>query len=202
MGRLRIADLPMLGACPSLLASFDIAERMAKHGKGRNMGKYLRGNIQLDLDLGTLATKVAILAAAGDTVTEAMYVSSVKAIWSLSGITIADNEGPILVGVAHSDYTGAEIEEYLENASNWAVGDLIAQEKAKRKIRRVGILMPPSSGLGQSVLNDGKPITTKCGWLISEGQTIDIWAYNLGTAALATTDPNVNIQGHANLWLR
>jgi len=171
---------------------------MAKTPKRRrrSMGKYLRGNIELDMDLGTLGPRTAIAENAGDLVTESMLVSSIEAIYSLTGLTIGDNRGPILFGVAHNDYATSEIEEFIEDVTGWDIGDLVAQEKANRKIRRIGIF--PFN----APLNDGKPIKTKLNWLLATGDTVKFWAYNLGTLALQTTDPNINIQGKANLWLR
>ncbi len=166
------------------------------------MGRYLRGNINLDMPLGTLASKTAIIQGVPDTVTESMLCSSVIARCSLSDFTGAVNSGPILVGIAHSDYSGSEIEEWIEDNTGWSIGDLVAQEVSNRKIRRLGIFPLDTSASEASVLNDGKPIKIKTNWLLATGQTIDFWAYNLGTAALATTDPNFNAQGHANLWLR
>lgn len=176
---------------------------MAKH-KGRKRGNrfanYIKGNIDVDIALGTLASKTAIIGAVGDTVNDTARVSSVRATYSLSGFTAIENAGPILVGLMHSDYSGAELEEFLENVTNWSMGDLVSQEVANRKIRRIGAFTVPASA-GQAVhLNDGKPITTKLNWKLSEGQTLDFWAYNMGSQPLATTDPNVDVSGFANLW--
>ncbi len=33
------------------------------------------------------------------------------------------------------------------------------------------------------------------------GQTVNLWVYNMGSAAFATTDPNVHVQGKANLFV-
>ncbi len=136
----------------------------------------------------------------GDTVTERTYLSSVVLRWALKNFTQGAGDGPIMVGVAHSDYTSAEIEEWLENLSSWKEADLIGQEVAKRKIRMVGVFVTPATVNDAAVLNDGKPIRTKCGWILTQGQTLRVWAYNLGTSALATTVPDVRAEGHANLW--
>ncbi len=102
-----------------------------------------------------------------------------------------------MIGLAHSDYTDAEIEEYIETTDSWDQGNLVqGKEVRKRLIRRIGIF--GSSG----VLNDGKPIHTRLNWLLRTGQTISLWAYNRGASALATTDPQVVAEGHANLWGR
>ncbi len=177
---------------------------MVKHkAKGRKMRRYLKGNIDDNLDLGTLATKVLVGVKLAGTLDEEAYISSLKGTWSLSDFTEIADVGPILVGIAHGDYSDAEIEAFIENSGSWKSGDLVAQEVAKRKIRIVGAFGTRGQDAVQSsLLNDGKPITTKCGWVMKTGETIRMWAYNMGTAAVATTDPTVNLYGHANLWPR
>lgn len=173
---------------------------LAKHGKRRKFRRYIRGGIEEDLALGTLATKSLVAQAVSDVVTEKTWISSIKATWSLGDFTFAAGDGPILVGISHSDYTAAEIEAWVEQTTSWDEGDLVSQEVAKRKIRQVGTFSSGTIGLvGDQILNDGKPITTKCGWMLTTGNNIDIWAYNQGSSALGT-GANVSVAGHANLW--
>ncbi len=166
------------------------------------MGKYLRGIVDEDLSLSTLGAKTLVKTNFDNTPQEELFVSSIQAAWSIAEFTGANNDGPIMVGIAHSDYTVAEIEEYIENAASWSVGDKIAQEQAKRLVRIVGIFRRESSAVAGAVLNDGKLIKTKLNWQLITGQTLAIWAYNLGSSALATTDPQLFCEGHANLWQR
>ncbi len=105
-----------------------------------------------------------------------------------------------MVGVAHPDYTSAEIEEWIENLGSWEEANMVQQEIGRRRIRRVGVFEDPDDPTSAVVLNDGKPIRTKCGWMLTTGQGLRMWAYNMGLVALATTDPNVHIEGHCNLW--
>jgi len=147
-----------------------------------------------------LNTKTGVKNAVDDTLTEKAWLSSVKATWSLQNATPGAGIGPILVGVAHSDYTLTEIEEWIENLQSWEEGDKRQQEVARRKIRRVGILGTGANLADMITLNDGKPVHTKCGWQLATGQTVALWYYNAGTAAFATTTPTVATEGHANLW--
>ncbi len=172
-----------------------------KPRRRRRMGRYIRGNIDLDASLGTLAPKTAVLDPT-DTVTERTLVSSVVATYSISNMAATTNAGPIEVGVAHGDYTLAEVEEYLELQSSWEEADMIDKEIASRKIRRIGVFDAPVATSGAYTLNDGRPIKTKLNWILTGGQGLNFWFYNLGTAALATSDPNANTRGHANLWPR
>ncbi len=168
----------------------------------RRMGKYIRGTIDEDLDLGTLGTKVVISAVMDETVDERMLISSIVAAYTISNWTPVASAGPILVGIAHSDYTDAEIEAFLETTGSWNEVDLVQQEVSKRKIRRIGIFDTPDAATDSAVLNDGKAVKTKLNWILGQGQTLRVWAYNLGTASVATTVPRIHVAGHANLWPR
>ncbi len=175
---------------------------MSKHRKARRRRRYLRGTITDAFDLGTLGGATVAKEDLTETVSEVTWISSIRAAWTLVNYTAATDDGPILVGIAHSDYSAAEIEDYLETTNSWNQSDLVKQEVAKRKIRRVGVFDSPADALAVARLQEGKMITTKCGWLMSSGQTLSVWAYNLGGSALATTVPRVNVNGHANLWPR
>ncbi len=170
--------------------------------KGGSFRAYIPGPIDESFALGTLSASSIIISTLGEVVTEKAWLSSIKAAWSLKNYTVATDDGPIMVGIAHSDYTAAEIEAWIENTAGWSQSDLVAQEVAKRKIRKVGVFESPATALDDAVLNDGKPIRTKCGWMLMTGQTISLWAYNMGDSNLATTDPDVHVQGKANLWPR
>lgn len=165
------------------------------------MGRYMRGQIDEDIGLATLAGKTAVATVFGSTVTETTRISSVEITATLSGFTEGvDNTGPVMCGIAHSDYTTAEIEAWIEATASWSEGDLVAQEVSNRRIRRLGIFPSAVVALGSAPLNDGRPIKEKLNWRLSTGQSLRSWAYNMGTVAFATTDPNMHFQGHANLW--
>jgi len=194
----------MLEILLTLVMAILMAKRTPK--RRRSMGGYLKGNIDESLSLGTLASLTLVSDTWDETVVEKTFVSSIVAIWSLSDFTPAIGDGPILVGVAHSDYTDAEIEAVLENTGSWDQGDLVQQETARRLVRIIGKFeleaVAGSTFGGASVLNDGKPIKTKLNWTLVTGQTLRHWAYNLGSSPIATTVPLLKVSGHANLWSR
>ncbi len=178
---------------------------MAKKGRGRrrrSMGRYIRGAIDEELDLGTLAGRTGILAIFDNVVNERTLVTSIQATWSLADWTVATADGPVLVGVCHSDYNIAEVEEYLEQTQSWNEGNMIAQEINQRKIRRIGEFQSPIGGVAADaqVLNDGRPIKTKLNWIMLQGQSLNIWAYNQGSSAFATTNPTLRAAGVAHLF--
>ncbi len=155
---------------------------MAKHGnKGRKRGvKPLK--VDFNLALGTLASADVIIGTLPTTATKREYLISADFYWSLLEKTV--NEGPISVGVSHSDYTAAEVEEALEATGSWAVNDKVAQEQARRQVRAAGQFSGEVAG--DEVLNDGKPMRLKLGFYVEIGQTLDIWAWNRSGAALTT----------------
>ncbi len=168
----------------------------------RRFSKYIRGNIDLTFSLGALAGSDVITQAVQDAVEEKAWVSSVVGTYTMKDLTVTPDAGPLHMGVCHSDYSDAEVEEWIELTTGWAQGDLVSREIAKRKIRRIGSFEAAGQALAVQALNDGRPITTKCGWMLTTGQNVRFWVYNSGSAALATTTPDVTVQGHANLWPR
>lgn len=169
------------------------------------MGKYIRGTVDETLALGTLAGNTLVKADFDDAVTERSLISSLVASYSITNVTQIADMGPLVVGVAHSDYSAAEIEEWIENSGAWSEGDKVSQEVAKRQIRVIGIFNPragTAAGLAADVLNDGKKIKTKLNWILNSTQTLTLWVHNRGTAAVATTIPDVHVMGHANIWPR
>ncbi len=166
----------------------------------RKYRRYIAGMCDETLVISTLASRVVVSAPFDESVSETAWLSSIKAIWSLNGVTVGDNVGPLLVGVAHEDYTAAEIEAFIENTGSWSEGDMVAQEVAKRKIRMVGTFGQAGVALGWDVLNEGKPIRTKLNWIVTTGQGLQLWAYNLGSQPFTTTSPDLHVEGKVNIW--
>ncbi len=172
---------------------------MAKKPK-RRMGKYIRGNVDEVMLLTTLASKTLAAQAFDETVNERSLITSIVAAYSLSAFTAGNDIGPIMCGVAHGDYSAAEIEAVIENTGSWNEGDLVSQEVAKRKVRILGIFRDTQTAAGSMILNNGRPIKTKMNWILNQGETLQLWAYNLGGTAVATTVPIVFCQGHVNIF--
>ncbi len=166
------------------------------------MGRYIRGSVEEQVSLGTLAGQTLISALFDNVVNEKTLVSSVVATWDLSTYTPQADDGPFLVGLAHSDYTDAEIEDWVEDTGSWDEGDLVRQEIGARKIRSVGTIIGAANSSLHSQLQEGRMIKTKLNWILLQGQTLRLWVFNLGSGALATTVPIVQCSGHANLWPR
>ncbi len=167
------------------------------------MGRYIRGAIDEDLGLTTLASKTLVAVAFDEAVSQRMLVSSIVVRLSMNNWTPGAGVGPFLVGISHSDYTAAEVEAVLEAVASWDEGDKLAQEVSNRLVRRMGTLGEGINAASEvSVLNEGVALKFKLNWILNDGDTLDLWAYNLGTAAVSTTVPVVHCVGHANLWPR
>ncbi len=177
---------------------------MAKRtGKARRkMGRYIRGAVDEDLTFAGLAAHDVVGAIFDEVVNGRTLVSSIVATYNMEGFTPTSDVGPVLVGIAHGDYTDAEIEEFLEATGSWDEGDKIEQERSKRKIRRIGVFSTPALATQGVTLNEGRPLKSKLNWILNDGEGLRLWVYNMGTAAVATTTPIVHMQGHANLWPR
>ncbi len=174
-----------------------------KPKRRRRMGRYLRGNVDEELTIAGLTTRNVVLAAFDETVNERTFVSTLVAMWSMDEWMPTANAGPIMVGVSHSDYTAAEIEEWIENTGSWNEGDLVqSREVGRRLIKQIGVFRDAGVVLQNLALNEGRPIKTKLNWILNQGQTLNLWAYNLGGASVATTTPSIHCEGHANLWPR
>ncbi len=152
---------------------------MAKHGSRRRGYRYLP--INKGFDLLTTAPGVVIASNMDTTMDEDTFAISSEQTWNLEAHTAG--EGPIVVGLAHSDYTAAEIEEALEAVASWDAGDRIAQERRRRKVRQVGIFNGQAT---TEVLNDGRPVKTKLGFVINSGETLKVWAWSKDSSNLTT----------------
>ncbi len=169
--------------------------------KKGTMTGYMKGNVDETMQLGTLAPTTLISANFDEVTTEKQLISSLVATWALDGMVAG--QGPILFGVAHSDYTSAEIEAVIEATGTWNRGNKTQQEIAKRLVRVIGTFVGlQGTGTNDVKFNEGRPVKTKLNWTLITGATLKLWAYNISASALSTADPNVRVNGHANLWSR
>ncbi len=131
----------------------------------------------------------AVVSSAGDPMGREFFWISGDIYWALKGATVG--EGPIVVGIAHNDYTDAELTENLNQTGMEDPGDKIAQERGRRLVRRAGQF---SVVAANEVLNDGKAKRTKAGFVLTDGFAPNFWAQNRSGATL-TTGMVVQISG-------
>ncbi len=164
--------------------------------KGRYGLRPVRSSAQLAL--GTLAANVAVTGSVfADPVGRPYRLISMIASWTLEDFN--DDEGPVICGYAHGDYTATEIKECIEAGGSINVGNKVEAERANRLVRIVGTF--GGSGVQNAVvdlvINDGKPIKTRLNWLIPIGQTFNMFAYNDSSVANLTTGTLLKINGTA-----
>ncbi len=176
----------------SISSAVALHRLMAKNHKGSRYKGYRKLPINVDVAGGTLAADDVTQTTPSEVMTEERRVLSLEASWGLTGLTATD--GPLVVGVAHSDYTATEIEEALEAAGAWDEGNLVAQEQAKRLVRQVGILTEE-----ETALNDGQPVKTRLNWRLATGDTLQYWLWNRGVQL--TTGSLVKVSGHLHTVL-
>ncbi len=161
-----------------------------KSGSGKRRYKGFRKlKFQNAVPLGTLAADDVVSSAISQVLTEERRILSMETTVSLQDLTSGD--GPVVVGIAHSDYDNAEIEECLESFAAWDEGDLVAQEQSKRLVRTIGIV----SEL-EPTLNEGRPVKIRLNWRIASGDSFRLWIMNRGGAP--TTGALVKFDGHFN----
>ncbi len=174
-----------------------------KGGRGRRISSqnYRKVLIQKDLSLTTLASKKPFSTALIDAATDKVKVSSVMVnmVWDdMTGLAgTANEDGPLLVGVAHSGYTNDQIEEFIEGSTSMDFANKLAAERSRRLIRLVGTL----SAMQNSVPANGGFKKVKLNWTLGEGEKVNFFAYNTGGSAL-TTGSQLIASGHANVWRR
>ncbi len=125
---------------------------------------------------------------------------SIKNVYSISGLGAAIDDA-FQFGVAHSDYSAAEIEECLEATAAIDVGDKVAQEQANRLVRTIGTVTGGGTNTAGSGIqyNSGNPVKTRLNWKIGIGDTLVGWVRN-GSGVVYTTGAILSIQG--DLWLQ
>lgn len=161
---------------------------MAKHGRRKQSKGFVAIPVATNITLSTLDANVTLVASLIGTLTEDFYCISADLQWTLR--TLTAGEGPIQIGLAHGDYAVGEIQENLD-VVYLGPGDKIAQERARRQIRRVGMF----SGLAaDEVLENGTSIRTKIKFMIDDGKTLNVFASNRSGATL-TTGAIVQIHG-------
>ncbi len=166
----------------------------AKRKARRKRVRLIKGNVDEELALVTLADSALISTIFDENVEDRSFILSLEGTWTKRGGT--PGEGPLIIGVAHSDYSSTEIEEVIENTGSWAEGDLVAQEIGRRKVRIIGSFPQVTE---DEVLNDGKPIKTALKFILNQGDSLKLFAYNKSRTAL-TTGSVLIVSGH--VWIK
>ncbi len=148
--------------------------------------------------LAALAPADLVAGAIGGTADSPVRIVSFKG--TFSWIDKAQIDGGAEFGLAHGDYTAAEIEECLEATTSMALADKIAQERANRMVRVLGTITGNQAiAGGEAPANDGRPIKVKLNWLIPSGENISAWIKN-SSGVVYTTGSSLSVLG--SFWVK
>ncbi len=156
--------------------------------------------INSSLSIGALASADVIAGAITNAPTDPLRFISVELAYGITELqNLADDT--FAFGLAHGDYSAAEIEECLESGASMDLGDKIAQERSNRLVRQIGqISSTAGSTTGEGLpFNAGVPVKTKLNWLMSIGDTLQIWVRN-NSGTVYTTGASLSVAG--KLWVK
>ncbi len=124
---------------------------------------------------------------------------SVDCSYSWSGKQEVDDAATF--GLAHGDYTAAEIEESLEAITAIDLGDKVAQEQANRLVREIGTFAGSTAGVANAgaIFNDGRRMKVRLNWAMSIGQQVTLWIRN-SSGVVYTTGSVITMNG--DLWIK
>ncbi len=172
---------------------------MAKKRRSRRFN-LRRVRIQSSITVGALASAALVASSVTNNASDKLRFISLVASFGIS------NRGAVVddaysFGLAHSDYTAAEIEECIEAGGSIDLGDKIAAEQANRLVREIGTInaISGTSAAAGIPWNDGKPVKIKLNWLMAAGDSLKLWVRN-NSGTVYTTGANLSIAG--SLWVK
>lgn len=112
---------------------------------------------------------------------ENFWASSFHGTWAIRNVTVG--EGPIQFGLAHSDYTVAEILEKLTSDESNVRGDLVEVEQARRFVRQGGVF---SAATADEIYNEGRVSKLSLRFKIGNNFNLAMWVRNQSGATLTT----------------
>ncbi len=145
-----------------------------------------------------LAAGDVISAAITNTSTNSYRLISVDFSYSITDLAALIDDG-MEFGLAHSDYTSAEVEECLEAVNAIDQSGKIEQERANRLVRTLGYFDGAPGTDGSKSHNNGMPVKTKLNWKIGIGQTLNLWIRN-GSDTVYSAGSNIAILG--KFWIK
>ncbi len=156
--------------------------------------------INSSLTIGALASADVVSGVVTNAAADKLRFISLLASYGISDVGAVVDDS-FAFGVAHSDYTAAEIEECLEAGGSINLGDKIAAEQANRLVREIGTINPSGSSTAAAgiAFNDGKPVKTRLNWLMAAGDQLQLWVRN-NSGNVYTTGAALSISG--DLWVK
>ncbi len=173
---------------------------MAKNRRRRRRQFNLRQvRIQNKVAAGALAPLDVAVGDLTNAAADPYRLMSIKASYSWVDIGATIDDG-FDFGLAHGDYTAAEIEECLEAQSAIDRGDKIALEQSNRLVRQIGSIPSVVAAVtGSSVFADGRQLKTKLNWYMGTGDKLKGWIRN-ASGVVWTTGSSLNVAGV--IWIK
>ncbi len=171
---------------------------MAKHSKRRRF-TLRKVRITVAADIGALAAQDVFAGTLMNAPADKLRVMSADLYYAWTNKAVIDDSAQF--GIAHGDYSAAEIEECLEALTAVDLGDKVAQERTNRLVRQVGIIAGDAgetAGMA-APFNGGRSVKTKLNWLLSGGDTLQLWVRN-GSGTVYTTGSAIAASG--NIWVK
>ncbi len=146
-----------------------------------------------------MASNDVIVAAITNAAADKLRFISLNASWTWADLAQITDDA-MAFGVCHSAYTAAQVEEALEAVGAIDLGDKLAQEKSNRLVREIGTFSSITTAIGGSVgFADGEIVKTKLNWLMSAGDTLNVWVRN-SSGVIYVTGSAIKCNGV--LWVK
>ncbi len=172
---------------------------MAKnHGRRRRRFNLRKVRVAQGFGVGALAALDVVSGAITDAATDPYRLVTADLAYKLVDLGAAIDDGQEF-GLAHSDYTAAEIEECLEAQTSIDLGNKLAQEQANRLVRTVGVLTGDAIASGGKFFMDGQPVKVKLNWRMSSGDTLNLWIRNASSIIWSS---GAAMTALGNLWIK
>lgn len=148
----------------------------------------MMGRVNESLAIGTLASNTILTGVLFTNGTDRKYIISADLTWTWSEVTAGD--GPLDVGLAHGDYSAAEILQWFASAS-FDQSNKIAAEQNRRLIRQAGTISADKEGVGSGAilagqLADGSLKRIKLNMVLEGAQAVNVWVRNVDASAFQT----------------
>ena len=166
---------------------------LARKGRGKRRFNLRKVTISSQSVAGALTTLDVVSNPVVSASANAYRIITMDASYGNEGFTVG--EGPVTFGLAHSDYSAAEVEECLEAVGAIDIGDKVAQEQANRLVRQIGIMQTQDA----EAFENGRRIKVKLNWHIGIGDQVNLWIKNKDANTL-TTGGRITIDGA--LWVK
>lgn len=171
-----------------------------RSSRGYTNKNFRQVRLQENLDAGALGADALISGELIPASDSAYRLSSldVMSMWTDIAAVI---DGGAAFGFALGDYTDTEMFEALTASASISRGDLIAIEKAGRKVRLVGNFpsSPSAAPDGGVNFNEGRRKKTKLNWMVPIGETVKLFIWNQSDT-IWSTGSKLTCIGNANVF--